>query len=471
MDLPAPELHALLSRVVDTAVARHESLPTARAVPAAFPSRDAVPGVLPDEGVGAEQSLQEVYDEILPFLSNSAGPRFFGLITGGTTPAAMCADFLTTIYDQNTILHSPGDSIAASVEDRAVEMLADLFKLPQDEFTGVLTTGATASNILGLACGRQYAGRVHFGVDVAEDGMEGCGAFEVISNLPHASVVKAMGLVGIGRRRLRSCDLSVDSIETALRSVPPDVAPIVVVSSGEVNTGRLQPSLPEVSALCKKYRAWLHLDGAFGLFARCSPKYDHFTDGVELADSITTDLHKWLNVPYDSAVFFTRHERILRECFTTTAAYLAPPDHAYSTSLAPTHPMNRGIESSRRFRALPVYMTLRAYGRAGYAALVERTCAFAKHVGEWIAAQDELELLYAVDLCIVLFRGKGGRREGAEGNKALVSAINGGGALYVTGTVWDGVPAIRLAVVNYRTTDAEFDTVVKGLKEAALTLA
>ena len=411
-------------------------------------------------------------------------------MTGGSTPAALLADWLVSIYDQNLSVHLPQDSIATNVEVASLNQLVDLFHLPRDQWGigasssggggGTLTTGATASNVLGLAIGREWVlsqaawRKTGEKMSVGEHGIyetmmaAGVTKIQVLSTLPHSSIAKACSVVGLGRNCIISVikegtDLEIDVDKVREEVWREGVVNILVVSAGEINTGGFATTgwfedWRSLRKLCDENGVWIHVDGAFGLFGRVlrwDPSEEYRTlikgvEGIELADSITGDAHKLLNVPYDCGFFFTRHKKLSIEVFNNAgAAYLKGVDDGVQS------PMNIGIENSRRFRALPVHATLVAYGREGYVDLLKRQIGLARRVTRWLVRDGRYEVLPGWEserevvektFMVVLFRA---RDEVL--NEQLVKKINATGKMYVTGTSWKGKPAARIAVSNWRT--------------------
>lgn len=296
---------------------------------------------LPEEGLGAQEALSSFRRKYEARLSGSAGPRYLGFVTGGSTPAALAGDWLVSTYDQN--VSNDGDSIATTVERATLTLLRALFTL-DDAFEGAFVSGATQANLVALATARQWALQ-RIGRDPAEEGLWNIPRIPVFGGSPHASIVKALAILGMGRQCVESVPClpgrqAVDPVALAERLDANNGQPaIVVASAGEVNTGDFD-DLEAVAALCRRYGAWLHIDGAFGLFAACDPSRSHLLRGLNEADSITTDGHKWLNVPYDSGIVFTRHIALQEQVFKAAAAYLGDgPDLLHRTP-----------ENSRRFR-------------------------------------------------------------------------------------------------------------------------
>jgi glutamate/tyrosine decarboxylase-like PLP-dependent enzyme len=420
--------------------------------PPAVRASEKEPLELPGEGLGAEEAFNLFMSRYGKEMGGSTGPRYFGFVQGGATPAAVAGDWMASAFDLNPF--SPGSSAAPQVELEAQKLLRELLGLPET-FFGSFVSGATLSNFVGLASGRQWVARQR-GVDVTEDGLYGMKPIPVLSAVPHSSVLKALSMLGMGRGSVVKvpCLQGRESVDPgalrarleALRGEPC----LVVASAGTVNTGDYD-DLEELGRLKERHAFWLHIDGAFGGIAACSPELAHLTRGMERADSLTVDAHKWLNVPYDSALQFTRHPELLPEVFRNGAAYLdVRRDEPSFADLGP--------ENSRRFRALPAWFTLMAYGRAGYQEIVERNCRLARLLGDRIAGSERFELLAPVRLnvaCFTLRRPEG--RPSQEEIRAFLERLRDDGRVFLTPTVYDGVPGIRAAISNWRTTERDLD--------------
>jgi glutamate/tyrosine decarboxylase-like PLP-dependent enzyme len=437
--------------------------PVARAVsPEAMAS--ALDESLPEEGSDPALAVGEWFARAEAGIVASGGPRFFGFVNGGATPAALAGDWLASAVDQNAglWLSSPA---AAQTELTVLRWLKELFGLPPG-WVGGLTTGATMANFVGLGAGRQWAG-ARLGFDPAADGLGGKPAIPVVASTEiHASARKALGMLGLGRSSVRLVPAPGGSVDRSalwaeLARIEGPV--IVIANAGEVNTGAFD-DLAAVADLCAGHAgcAWLHVDGAFGLFAAASPRYAHLTRGIERADSVAADAHKWLNVPYDCGFAFVRDADALRAMFAATGAYIA--------QTAGWDPHTHVPEMSRRFRALAVWCALKAAGRAGYREIVERCCANAAAFAAWVEATPGLELVAPVPLNIVCFRYVDSRLSDEANdirNQAAVTALQADGRAFVTGTDWRGRAAIRAAFDNWATTGRDVAILEEAVADVA----
>jgi glutamate/tyrosine decarboxylase-like PLP-dependent enzyme len=419
---------------------------------------------LPEEGVGALAALAELVGAAVEDSTRSAGPRFFHFVMGGGTPAALGADWLTSALDQNAYnwISSP---FAARLEQISVDWLKDLFGLPA-AWTGVITTGATMANFAGLAAARRWWG-LEQGVDVEAEGLNGLPPMKILtSGYVHVSALKAVAMLGLGRQRVRTLSrdaagrIDLEALASVLREH--DREPVVIIANaGDVNTGDFDP-IADIVALARNHRAWVHVDGAFGLFAAVSPTTRHLVAGVELADSVGVDGHKWLNVPYDSGYAFVRDPVYLAGAFGVSASYLG------AEALARPVFGNLGPEMSRRARSLAVWATLRAYGREGYRAMIERHLRLAERVAEQVDAAPDLERLADVSLNVICFRY---RPPGIPDdqlddlNRILGELVLEDGRVYFGTTVYAGKVAFRPAIVNWRTREEDTDLIVATVRE------
>ncbi len=457
------ELDDALELAASEARAYLEALPREPVLrPGAAEALEGWEGELPEDGDGALAALGELSARARESATRSSGPRFFHFVIGGGTPAALGADWLTSAYDQNGYAWA-SSPLAVHLERVATRWLAELFELG-DAFAGTLVTGATAANLTGLAAARNWYGERH-GADVDAAGLAGLPAPTVLSSgYLHPSAVQALAMLGIGRdsaRRLTADDSGRLDLAALERELAAAEHPIVIANAGEVNAGEFDP-IAEVAELARAHGAWLHVDGAFGLFARVAPESRELVAGVELADSIAADAHKWLNVPYDCGFAFVREPARLAAAFNVGAPYLPAPDDPRPNFgfLTP--------ENSRRARALSVWATLRAYGRQGYRAMVERHLALARRLAARVDAEDELERLAEVKLNIVCFRA---RPEGvAEDdldrlNAELGAALLADGRVFCGTTTYRGRTAFRPAIVNWQTTEPDVDALVDVVLE------
>ena len=421
----------------------------------------------PEVGDGAVAALDELIRASDGAL-RSAGPRFFHWVLGGDTPAALAADWLTSAWDQNAFSWD-SSPIATACEELSIAWLKELFGLPA-AWGGVLTTGATMANFTGLAAARTWWARRH-GADLDARGFSGLPSVPVFSSgYIHPSATKALAMLGVGRetvRRFARDDIGridLAAMEAALRDLR-DAPAIIIGNAGEVNAGDFDP-IDALADLAERYEAWLHIDGAFGLFARVTPKAAHLAKGVERAQSVIADGHKWLNVPYDSGFAFVRDISLLAGPFAIGAAYLPKPGE---------HPLfgAMGPEASRRARSIAVWATLRAYGRKGYREMVERHLDLAQHLARRVDGAADLERLADVPLNIVCFRyrPKDAKAEELDAlNLRLGAELLADGRVYAGTTRYRGVVALRPAIVNWRTTEADVDMLVDVVRELGMRL-
>ena len=426
----------------------------------------ALGGELPEDGMGAPVAIGELGSMGRALATRSAGPRFFHFVIGGATPAALAADWLTSSFDQNAGAWA-GSPFASRLESVCLEWLRDLFELPQ-QFGGVLVTGGTMANFACLAVARDWCAE-RLGAQAREAGLAGLRQIPVFSSgYIHASAVKSLALLGIGTDHVRKLArdpagrLDLDALERSLAGLEGAPA-IVVANAGEVNTGDFDP-IDAMADLADEHDAWLHVDGAFGLFARISPRSAHLAAGAERARSVSSDGHKWLNVPHDCGFGFVRDAERLVATFSEQAAYLPPPEES-----RPSWGF-MGPEGSRRARALTVWAALRAYGRSGYRTMVERHLELAQRLAARVDAEPELERLADVPLNIVCFRWRPAGASAVELdelNRRLGHALLRDGRVFAGTTVFEGKVAFRPAIVNWRTRPEDVDALVDVLLELA----
>ena len=394
----------------------------------------------------------------------SAGPRFFGFVVGGSLPAALAADWLTSAWDQNAGLFVLGPA-AATVEDVAAGWLLELLGLPATATTGFVTGGLMA-NFTGLAAARHQV-LAGAGWDVERDGLTGGPPVEVVVGAErHVTIDIALRYLGLGSGRVRvvPADGQGRMDPAALPGVLAgcDGPTIVCAQAGNVNTGAFDP-LAEIIPAAHDHGAWVHVDGAFGLWAAASPALRHLVAGVEQADSVATDAHKWLNVPYDSGLVFVARPEAHRAAFAKTAAYFVPGREGERDPDAFTP------EASRRARGFPVWAALRSLGRSGVAELVERCCDHARRFAELLGAADGVEVLNEVVLnqVLVRFPDPGGDSDGR--TREVIRRVQEDGTLWLGGTTWHDMAAMRISVSNWSTTDDDVDRSAAAILAAART--
>ena len=412
--------------------------------------------MLPDDGEGAVMTLNFFEKRYSHLITNSAGPRYFGFVTGGSTPASLAGDWLVSAFDQNAC--GSNDSIAPQLEHQTIDYFKQLFGL-EAAYTGSFVTGATMSNFVGLSLARQWAGE-QYGIDASN---EGIGKFPlvVVSGTPHSSIFKSLSMLGVGRNALTKVPtiaereaVDIGLLEEFLSNQTGPV--IVVANAGTVNTGDFD-DLTAIGILKDRYKFWLHVDAAFGGFAACSDKFRHLVQGINYADSITIDAHKWLNVPYESAMQFTTRRDLQLKVFQNSAAYLGDP------SSSPDF-FHYTPENSRRWRALPSWFTLRAYGRNGYREIVERNCLSAQAFGNMLRESKDFVLLSPVRLNIVCFSIRSANVS-FEQIQLFLGAVRDHGEVFFTPTIYKGRPAIRAAVSNWQTQMKDMEIAFRAISE------
>ena len=460
------ETLAALRQVVEAAGPYLEGLPERLVYDrAAEPLLGELGGPLPEEGAGTQAAVETLLRVGTATATASAGPRFYHFVIGGSTPASLAGDWVVSLLDQNAFVRA-SSRFADAAETVALDWLRQLVGLPAG-WGGALTASATFANLSGLALATHWWGERH-GVDVTSAGLAGLPRMPVLSGgLVHPSARKALQLLGHGKDTVEvfAADtvgrVDLDGMRRRLADL--DGAPAVLVATAvEPNAGEFDP-LADLAGLAEEFGAWLHVDGAFGIFAALSPRTAHLTAGMERADSIAADAHKWLNVPYESGFVLVRDPARLGPAFGMPgAAYLPGPDDprgGYGLL---------GPESSRRARALPIWATLAAYGRAGYQALVERHCDLAAHLAATVDAAPDLERLAEVPLNVVCFRYRPdglSEPELDDVNRRLGEALLDDGRVFAGGTVYGGRAALRPAISNWRTTAADLDLFVEVVRE------
>ena len=381
-------------------------------------------------------------------LMGTAAPRFFGFVIGGSIPVSVAADWLTTAWDQNAGLYAAAPS-ASVVEDVAREWLLDLFDLPRDASYG-LVTGCQMANFTALAAARHGVLR-RAGWNVEEKGLPGAPPVSLIlSAEAHITIYSSLRMLGFGTQAVKLVPtddqgrMRADELRKVIEGVRGPA--IVCAQAGNVNTGSIDP-LREIAAIAHERGAWLHVDGAFGLWGRASRDRRPLLDGVDLADSWATDAHKWLNVPYDNGIVIVRDSAAHRASMTVTAAYLE------QTAGAERDQVDWVPEFSRRARGFAVYAALRHLGRRGVESLVDRLCARARQFAEILGRDKRVRILNDVVLNQVLVRFG----DSDDATRQTISRVQQDGTCWLAGTTWHEMAAMRISVSNWATTEEDVE--------------
>ena len=437
------ELRRLLRETADLAADFYESLPERPVYPRATVSelREAFSAPLPEGPTDARTVIAELAAAADPGLVAEAGGRYFGFVIGGAVPASLAADMLTSAWDQNAGIYVGGPS-ASVVEEITGAWLLELLGLPAHASFGFVTGGQMA-NFTGLAAARHHVLK-RVGWDVEHDGLNGAPRIRVVvGEKRHGTIDRALRMLGLGAPTdVVPVDSNGRMLAEHLRLT--DEPTIVCAQAGEVNTGAFDPFDAIADARDAAANAWIHVDGAFGLWAAVSEELRPLVRGVERADSWATDAHKWLNVPYDCGIVFTAHPESHSGAFSARAPYLV--FDAETRDQVDWNP-----EHSRRARAFTVYAAIRALGSSGIADLVDRCCRHARRFAAGFEAIGAT-VLNDVELNQVLFRFD----SDAATNGAL-RAVQAGGEAWMSGTTWDGRAAIRISVSNWQTSDEDVE--------------
>jgi glutamate/tyrosine decarboxylase-like PLP-dependent enzyme len=459
--IPRTDTARLLARTADLATDYLTSLderPVVKPVDLAA-LRAAMGGPLPDGPTDPVEVVESLARAADPGIVGSAGPRYFGFVIGGSLPAALGADWLTSAWDQNAGLYAISPA-AAVAEEVAAAWLVELLGLPETTSVGFVT-GATMANFTALAAAR-HGVLARAGWDVERDGLQGAPPVTVVTHGgSHITVYASLQMLGMGRegegvRRLGADDqgrMRVDELPEMLARI--DGPTIVCAQAGNVNTGAFDP-FEEIVAVAHERGAWVHIDGAFGIWAAAVPSLQHLMTGYLGADSWSTDAHKWLNVPYDSGLVFVR-EAAAHHAATTLGA-----EYYIETAGAERDPYNWTPESSRRARGFTVLAALRSLGRTGLIDLVERDCANARRMAQHLSGAPNVRILNDVVLnqVLVRFEAEGDDADGSRGDartKALIAAVQRDGTCWLSGTTWQGRAAMRFSVSGWQTSAADID--------------
>jgi glutamate/tyrosine decarboxylase-like PLP-dependent enzyme len=438
----------LLAAAADHATDFLDNLPERRVGPAETDPqalRAALGGPLPDEPSDPLAVLEDLVDSAGPGLMASQSPRFFGFVMGGTLPAALAADWVASAWDQNACLYTASPA-AAIAEEVVGGWLADLLGLPADA-SFAITTGCQMAHATCLGAARHQV-LAEVGWDVEARGLVGAPPIRLLANGDfHMTLGRAVRLLGLGTDALVRVDtdgegaMRAEALRAALASS--DGPTILCAQAGEVNSGACDP-LDDICDAAAEHGAWVHVDGAFGLWAAASPAHRDLVAGAGRADSWATDAHKWLNVPYDSGLAFVARPDAHRAAFSGAAAYL-PPGIRDAMDWTP--------EASRRARAFPIWAALRSLGRAGVAEMIERCCACARRFADTLAAEPGIAVLNEVVLNQVLVRFA----DDDATTDAILAAVQEDGTCWMGPTTWRGRQAMRISVSNWATTPDDVD--------------
>jgi glutamate/tyrosine decarboxylase-like PLP-dependent enzyme len=442
----------LLREASERATRYLEALPARKVAP----TREAVDGLarfdtpFAERGTPAEQVIRELDEIGSPATMAMAGGRFFGFVIGGALPATVAASWLATAWDQNTGLYDVTPA-TAELERIALRWLIELFGLPAGTGAGFVT-GATVANMSCLAAAR-HAVLAKTGWDVEAKGLFGAPEITVVvGEEVHPTVVKALGVIGLGRDRVVKVPVDRNGRVRADAFPRVESPAIVVLQAGNVNTGDFDP-FEEIVPKAHEAGAWVHVDGAFGLWALASPKLSYLAEGIQQADSWATDAHKWLNVPYDSGLAFCRDGEALRRAMGVRAAYLPPGELRDPSDFTP--------ELSRRARGVEVWAALRHLGRSGLAEMIERCCRHARRFSQ-VLQMAGYKILNDVRLNQVLVSFGS-----PEKTARVIAAIQEDGTCWAGPTVWQGRTAMRISVSSWATTDKDVDSSLEAMLVAA----
>jgi len=443
----------LLRDAAERAANYLESLATRPVVPSAqaLAALVRLDAPLPLHGSDARQTLALLDELVSPATAAMAGPRFFGFVTGGSLPAALAANWLAGAWDQNAAFHSVTPGVSR-LEQSALRQLVALFELPA-QTAGGLVTGATVANFTALAAAR-HAVLARVGWNVEADGLFGAPPITVIAGEEvHPSLIKALGMLGIGRARVLRVP-SDNQGRMRADELPPIAGPtIVCLQAGNVNSGAFDPFAALIDQ-AHRDGAWVHVDGAFGLWAKATASLRHLVDRVETADSWAVDAHKWLNVPYDNGLAFVRDAHALKAAMAITAEYLPQAG-------GDRNPSDFTPEMSRRARGVEVWAALQSLGRAGIAEMIERNCRQARRFATELSAKGYPVLNDVVLNQVLVSFGDAAR------TRRVVSRLQSGGICWCGITLWQGHTAMRISVSNWSTGDHDIEQSLEAMLRAA----
>ncbi len=415
-----------------------------------------------DAGADAEQVIEDLVRDSAGGIVASASGRFYGWVIGGVVPAALAADWLTSAWDQNAGLYAAGPA-AALVEEIAGEWLKDLLDIPAGA-SFAFVTGCQMAHVTCLAAAR-HAVLERAGWDVEARGLSGAPAIRLLASRErHGSVKRAVRLLGLGSDNLTGLDtdaqgrLDPHALAQAF-AAHPDAPTIVVLQAGELNTGVFDP-FEQLIPIAKRHNAWVHIDGAFGLWAAASPRFKHLCAGAAAADSWATDGHKWLNVPYDCGYAFVAHPDAQRAAMSYQASY-------WVFERAVREQIDWNPEWSRRARGFATYAAIRQLGRSGIAGTVERCCGCARALTLGIGRLPGAEVLWepVINQGLVRFLDPAGQDHDRRTDE-VIAAILAGGEAFFGGVTWHGMRAMRISLCNWMTSEADVDRAIEAVRRA-----
>lgn len=391
--------------------------------------------------VDANEVIEKMNALVSPATMKMTSSKFFGFVIGGSYPVSIASNWLTTVWDQNTGLEqtTPG---TAEVEKISARWMLEILGLPKQSATAFVT-GATVANFTALAAARNLVFK-NAGWDVESDGLIGAPDLHIIiSEQSHPTVYKSLAMLGLGRNRVTK--VATDDQGRIDMAKFPEIKDntIIITQAGNINSGACDP-ISDICDLAKSKNAWVHVDGAFGLWAKASKKYQHLLTGYEKADSWATDAHKWLNVPYDSGLAFVKHEDALKAAMAITASYLP-------TEGAGRNPSDYTPELSRRARGVDIYAVLHHLGKSGVEELVDRCCECAKQFAQGFTdAGYEIMNDVILNQVVINFGSE-------EANLAIMDAVQKEGTCWVGQTVWKDITAMRISVSNWQTNQQDVE--------------
>jgi glutamate/tyrosine decarboxylase-like PLP-dependent enzyme len=443
----------LLQSAAERAIRYLEGLPSRRVAPepralARLPELDTA---VPEAPADAQEVLELLDSVVSPATMATAGPRYFGFVIGGSLPAALAANWLAGAWDQNSALHNIAQA-TAMLEAISLRWILDLLGLPPAS-AGAFVTGATMANFTALAAARNAVLK-KAGWNVEAQGLFGAPPISVIvGEEAHPTLFKSLGLLGLGRSRLTR--VPVDGQGRMRPSALPRLSgpTILCTQAGNVNTGAFDP-IGEICSRARGDNVWVHVDGAFGLWAAAAPARAHLTAGMQQADSWATDAHKWLNVPYDSGLALVKDAEALKASMAITAEYL-PTDSPYR------NPSDFTPELSRRARGVEIWAALRSLGRSGLADLVERTCRCAARFAEGLASAGHQVLNQVVLNQVLVSFGT------PQTTRRVIAALQEEGTCWCGETVWQGETAMRISVCSWATTDDDVERSLEAMIRVA----